>query len=329
MSAQVVACISFFVAFIIVLWVTSSFHVDMKRKIDVPLIEKQLRITGLRHQRFVSQRALQNVVTSIQNEPLGAGVSRARQYVARKEIVHAKTPYGPLVAERTLKLNDGSDFTLAVASPLALMFYHAKYSESYTQVVKDTMAREPCTPSKPWTMIMYQDGVNPADGLAKNQSRNSATWYWSILEYGAAALGHEQLWMCPLLCRQKFVKKLPGEHIQLSILVLDQVFSLTGLDAERTGFTIELADGQMVRIYMALKCLLADEPALKELGGFKGHAGAKPCPQCLNCVNAHPQGGADCLALHSELVKSHDETSLSVDPSHILYRYVACMPRCG
>ena len=51
--------------------------------------------------------------------------------------------------------------------------------------------------------------------------------------------------------------------------------------------------GERKLVFARLGCLLADEPALKELLGCKGHAGTKPCVLCLNVVQHSIPGSPD------------------------------------
>ena len=83
--------------------------------------------------------------------------------------------YGPLVVKREMALASGGTTTGAFQNPLAMFQYHCKHSAHYSNVVKDASAKYPCTPASPWRIILYQDGVDPSDGLAKNHSQKKCS----------------------------------------------------------------------------------------------------------------------------------------------------------
>ena len=168
----------------------------MTRKLDVPATERQMRLINLRHEHFVSQRALNHVADEVQREPL-AHHSRASQYRARKALCNTQTPFGPLMVTHELLLTDGTKLNMGIAPPLSNLYHNCLHSPAYAQLVRDTLRDKPSTRSTPWHFILYQDEADPSDGLAPNHSRKSAIFYSSFMEFGSAALGHEQAWACP------------------------------------------------------------------------------------------------------------------------------------
>ena len=76
-----------------------------------------------------------------------------------------------------------------------------------------------------------------------------------------------------------------------------------------------MKSGRRVHIYAKLAVLVADEVALKEMMGCKGHGGTKPCVLCMHCV-LHYQGGATPWWQRSSYFKSLAETNLSAFVLH-------------
>ena len=269
--------------------------------------QDQIRLINLRHQNYISQRALQNVAKDLRDRPL-EHVSRATQYRARKKLVATLTPYGPLVEEKEVQLSDGNSLTLGISNPKAIMYYQARHCPNYGRVVRNALVRHPCTIDDPWNMILYEDGVNPSDGLSKHSTRKSAVYYWSVLEYGCAELGHEQLWACPTLCRSTAISKIDGQHSRVALEFLHRVFGMGGADT--AGFDIQFPNDDVAHIYLKLGVVLADEPAFGELCNCKGHAGSKPCFCCQNACTTKPPGGGRPLSDHSAWFKPLTETRL-------------------
>ena len=58
------------------------------------------------------------------------------------------------------------------------------------------LVNETCNNLEPKHIILYTDGISPADGLKKYDRRKTTAVYWSILEFGVRALSHEEIWFC-------------------------------------------------------------------------------------------------------------------------------------
>ena len=159
----------------IVLYVVYILSLGMKRKsaAAAPSASSEYgRCLSLRHIKFVTQSALERIVNSIISDGILHNHSQRTQYRARKALAHTVTPYGKLVKE--ISVTD--EIRFGVSPPLAAMYHHAKTSHSYSQIIQDTMRRAPPTASSPWNLVLYQDGVDPGDGLAKCHTRKSAVF---------------------------------------------------------------------------------------------------------------------------------------------------------
>ena len=273
----------------------------MKRGTEV---DERARILELRHSKYITQRALKNVLDSIQRDGPIQHSSRASQYRARQSVAYHETPYGPLLVVHTV---NGMRF--GISPPLAAMYYHARNSPCYASVVKDALRRAPCDARNPWNFVLYQDGVDPSDGLSKTHTRKSAVFYWSIKEFGYDALGQEQVWLTCNVTRARVLKSIDGEHALITTKILESMYNDVH-DGERIGVTLDLHSGETVQIFIKIGLLLADVPAIKEVISCKGHSGMKCCPICANAVLEHPPNGVDSLALHSDWLKSIKEPRL-------------------
>ena len=78
------------------------------------------------------------------------------------------------------------------------------------------MLEKPSLPSKPWTIILYQDGVDPGDTAVKEKSRHSIIFYWSFLELGMRALCREEMWSTSVVTRTHLAKCLIGGPTELT-----------------------------------------------------------------------------------------------------------------
>ena len=252
--------------------------------------ERCNRLVSLGKSSFVSQSGIAKLLAEVKKDDLPEAFSRTSQYRARKHVCQTQTPYGKLVESA----EDGIPFQ----NPLAFLYYHYHNCPHYAHVVNTALQQFPCTAVTPWRLIIYQDGVNPGDGLALNHSRKTVVFYWSFVEYGMHALAHEEVWGTVCIYRTVDAKKLDGDIGKLFFNVLEQFFGPVH-DIRLTG--VMLVEG--IRILAAVGVLLADEPALKEMLSCKGHSGNKCCCLCLN-ASLHKAKGIPLHILCPEVAVS-------------------------
>ena len=243
------------------------------------------RLCSLGRASYVSQSGMEKLLKSVREDGLPASFSRATQYRARKDCCYSGTAYGSILTIKRI-----SDIDIAFQNPAAFLAYSCEHSPCFASIVSSAFDRHPCTPSSPWTVILYQDGIDFGDGLAKNKSRHSVAFYWSVLEFGATALAHEEVWGTNCVVRTSVAKAIPGAIAGLASHAIE-CFHNERHDMRVTGATVLLPTGPR-RILTQVKLFLADSPALKEMIECKGHAGTKCCPLCLNATHHKPPHGA-------------------------------------
>ena len=170
-----------------------SFH--MKRS-SSSTSENRAKLQKFGKKSFLTSRALQDVLKTIDKEGLPIAFSRASHRRAISSLCTTETDYGTLVNHVPISWSDIERHgdTVPIQNPLAFFYYNCQKSPHYAELVRRGLEQHPCTPSTPWSLILYQDGVDASDGLAKNHHRKSAIFYWSFKEFGPRALAHEQVW---------------------------------------------------------------------------------------------------------------------------------------
>ena len=247
--------------------------------------ESSFDLMGLGRASFVSKSGIAGLLSAVKKDGIPSSFDRRTQYRARKRVASTETPYGKLVD--TLPLPDGE--TIAVQNPLAFLWYNCQKSPDYAEMIRQSLERSPSSPASPWNLILYQDGVDPSDGLSNNHSRKSCVWYWSFLELGLRDLAKEEVWGTLCVMRASRASKLPGGITTLFGKLLGFFFGTT--DIRLAGVPVIL-DGSkrgeqplQRHIFAQVGCLLADMPALKEMLNCKGHGGHKCCCLCRNATN--------------------------------------------
>ena len=279
--------------------------------------ERAIQLASLGRASYASKSAIHQLLAHIDTHGLPETYSRAAQYKARREICRnpASTEYGPLVTDVQATLLDGSLQRFSMQNVFAFLQYACLNSPHYGKIVQDALERYPCTPASPWRLILYQDGVDPSDGLAKNHSRKSCVYYFAFVEFGYQALAKEECWGVVTVARYSEYRQLAGKSASLFKMVLDQFFGETH-HMRRTGCALRFPNGKRALLLADLGVLLADQPALAECLLCKGHGGLICCPLCINCTLENSKSDAGPLRRHTSAAVSISETNWSEFVKH-------------
>ena len=88
-------------------------------------------------------------------------------------------------------------------------------------MIMDAHRAEPSSPSKPWKIVLYQDGVGPSDMGAAHHTRSACAWYLSIGKLGVLALIHEEAWGCACTLRKSEYNKIKGTTTGLLASIIE------------------------------------------------------------------------------------------------------------
>ena len=86
--------------------------------------------------------------------------------------------------------------------------------------MRDRLAIHP----PPWGLVLYADGITPADALAKHDARQIQAIYYSYLEFGEAVLCTEEVWFVLAAVREKQLKRFDGYLTTLLSFLFDRFF---------------------------------------------------------------------------------------------------------
>ena len=242
----------------------------------------------------VSGSALSQLLHHIRDHGLPEASSRRTQYRERKQICQQSNAFGKLVEQVELPRVGGGKLYLAVQNPLALLHEDLRDSHLLREAFRAALETHPSSRANAWSIVIYCDGVNPADGLAKNHSRKCCTWYWSILEFGQEWLHHEEIWYELTTARcEGFIDKLEGGYARVTAEALAWFFR-DGCDVERNGIDLEL-DGMAFKLYLKVGVIFGDVPAFSDMCSAKGHAGTKACALCMNFMIPRGEAAEEVL----------------------------------
>ena len=252
-------------------------------------------INALGRSSFVTQRGITNLSKELTESNLESTFSRATIYRARKARCYKDVPpYGRLVELKEFFVQEKGEakpIKIGFANPSAMLAEQCALSEHFSRLIGDAYERNPCSPSAPWNIIFYQDGVNPSDGLGKNQRKKSCCFYYSFLELGQRALAHEECWTTLAIVRDDIARLLACGTAGLASEAVSRFF-MDDHDIRRAGVRVQLKDGRRIHIFAQIGVVLADALAFKEILAIKGTSSHKPCHLCMSCTNHKPPAGA-------------------------------------
>jgi len=243
---------------------------------------KKPRLSRFSKKSYVSQSALANVLTIVRDEGLPEAFSRGTQYKQRKFTCHEKGVYGSLVEVTKTTTKDGREIDIPVQNPSAMLYEAIKESGGFRYMFRDVVAKY--GNDYLYNIVLYTDGISPADGLTAHDQRKCVAVYWSLFEFGPEMLAREEVWFVASALSTKTLKQLDGglSHALRHILV----HSFFGADRDmKTAGIFAPPDAcfdEPVHVRAKIGVLLSDLLAFEEALLIKGHNGYKLCCGCQN-----------------------------------------------
>ena len=167
--------------------------------------QQRHRLTTLGRESHVSQSGLHKLVAAFAQDGMPVHANRKVQYKARKERCSEHTPYGKLVESFDLPCKKGT-LTIGVQNPMAMIYRTCSVVPSFAALMRAKLAVNPL----PWRIIIYEDGITPADPLQGHDVRKMDAIYWSFAEFGYEHLSNEDLWFTLATIRENRVMMFQG-----------------------------------------------------------------------------------------------------------------------
>ena len=104
------------------------------------------------------------------------------------------THHGAIIQTIELVAKDGTLKPMHVANPFAVLYTAVSECTPFATFMYQRLKEFPCSPERPWNVVMYSDEVTPGNPLATLNERKFQAVYWSFLEFGPSALSREEAW---------------------------------------------------------------------------------------------------------------------------------------
>ena len=134
---------------------------------------------------FVSQTALCALVDVALHEDLPTVVHRRFIRKARDEFVQKRTPFGPIHSV----IKDAPREEFEVQMPLPMLWEACRVSSGIAHLVSQLPES---SVSRKLDLVVYADEITPGNQLSYRNNRRSWGMYWSVYQFGAAALSTEE-----------------------------------------------------------------------------------------------------------------------------------------
>jgi len=168
--------------------------------------EKRLRIQRLRDRLpYLSQSALCEVLKVAETEGLPPAASRRTIGRCRDDVAQLQTPYGPLHRTLSVPSRAGAAVELEVQNPFAMLYHTAAVSPYVAGLILQAAQREPPSAASPWKLFLYGDEITPGNQMSYKGERKFWGFYWTIGQFGSAALSDEDNVMVELLHSKSFI----------------------------------------------------------------------------------------------------------------------------
>ena len=197
-----------------------------------------------------------------------------------------------------LTLTSPNDFAWYVGSLPKIMAEHCKNHSEFRAMLAELYERQPCTPDKPWRLVLNFDEFVPGAVLSLDNARKAWGFYASVLDMGSSALQSLGAWMPLCVLRTVICKQVQGGFSNACGNLLRRLRNTL-----QEGFVLEFDSGPKY-IFMEFDCALADGAGLQYFWNSKGASALMPCFQCLNVCN---------VELDEDTLVDHDHFHCLVD----------------
>lgn len=279
---------------------------------DVPASANPLSYLG--RKVFATQRALAEILKEIRElDEVPAATSRSSVKRAREQkLQEYETAYGHIYIEPTLQKEDGTDVTIPMLSPAAMLTWATQHCQAFGEFLEKRLDLNPPSIDKSWSLVWYSDEIAPGNQLKHVNKRKVQVIYWSLQQLGNHARGCETCWFTLTAVRSSVVADMGG----MAVLLRQIARFFFEVPDWRQGLLLTCPTGPRM-LFADLRVLISDEAAIKQSLCNKGASGLIFCIHCQNAVDhkshvAGNSGGSQISSLETDISRFRQQTQRSV-----------------
>ena len=263
---------------------------------------------------FATQRALAEILKEIRElDEVPAATSRSSVKRAREQkLQEYETAYGHIYIEPTLQKEDGTDVTIPMLSPAAMLTWATQHCQAFGEFLEKRLDLNPPSIDKSWSLVWYSDEVAPGNQLKHVNKRKVQVIYWSLQQLGNHARGCETCWFTLTAVRSSVVADMGG----MAVLLRQIARFFFEVPDWRRGLLLTCPTGPRM-LFADLRVLISDEAAIKQSLCNKGASGLIFCIHCQNAVDhksdvAANSGGRQISSVETDISRFRQQTQRSV-----------------
>ncbi len=214
------------------------------------------------------------------DDQLGGKDELKQLTIASQVHAEAHTPYGPVVQDMGLEMNDGKIFKWDFIHPFAFLWYLSLKCVEFGEMMTAALGS---TVHGVLSLLLYGDELVPGNVLRHDAGRKVFAFYYAFLEWPTWILHQSDAWFCFGALRTNILEDVKGGVSSVFAKIVRIMF-VTGPANYTTG-VFYVSRGADILYRATLRGIIADEKGLKEAFDLKGASGTKPCPSCQNMFN--------------------------------------------
>ena len=188
---------------------------------------KRRRLQALAGLGGISDNALVNLLAAVREQPEIVSDSTSRQDIQRTHD-EAWESVGQI---DDLELTEGGTFKWYHSRPSLVLNYVLARCPAFSALFQSRLRASPCTPTSPWSIVLYADEVTPGAALKPVNERKSWAWYFTFLQFGIENISREELWLPFGILRSGITKTVKGGVSAVARCVVRSFFGTSGASA--------------------------------------------------------------------------------------------------
>ena len=187
-----------------------------------------------------------------------------------------ETPHGPLL--KRIETGVDSEPEIEIVNPMAYLYHLSTICPSFAELMQEVSEGG----NRLLRIVLYIDSVNPGNPLRQDKGRTTECVYWVLVDLPDHLLSKSFAWFICSVARTTLVEEMPGQFSGWMRKTILELWSQEGPNFEK-GVCLPMGQRDVLA-RCELAGILADEKALREVFGYRGASGSKPCPTCANLV---------------------------------------------
>ena len=241
------------------------------------------RVAGLLKVSRTSLSNLREIAEHLRDHPIGFDISQSCLQRAQAEF------FQTIGASVDLPMKDGTPFHWEFCDPRLQIKRVLERCPGLASSFRRAAEYQLCTPTRPWSLLVYWDEMTPGDSHAPDNLRKSMCVYYTFTELGMDTICTAGAWFALAVVRTSMISEVVGGWGRMLATLLKVL--LIDMDPLRAGLPL-VADGLEFVLFYKLTNLLADLEGHRAAYDSLGFGSA--LRTCLLCKNA--------VGISSELV---------------------------